>query len=68
MKGRINAKIWELIYITQTEFGILYKEVNYESSLCLHRMIKTVTFKMNDNQTKLLIHHNSKRDSENPYQ
>lgn len=57
----------ELIYITQTKFGIFDKEVHYESSLCLRGIEKIETIKIDDRHAEFLIYHNTEMDSENPY-
>ena len=57
----------ELIYITQTKFGIFDKEVHYESSLCLHEIEKIETVRIDDKHAVFLIYHNGEMDSENPY-
>lgn len=57
----------EIIFITQTKFGLFDKEVHYESSLCL-RGIKTIeTVKIDDKHAEFLIYHSGEMDSENPY-
>jgi len=57
----------ELIYITQTKFGLFDKEVHYESSLCLRGIEKIETIKIDDKHAEFLIYHNKTMDSENPY-
>lgn len=57
----------ELIYITQTKFGIFDKEVHYESSLCLRGINRIETVKIDDIHAEFLIYHNKELDSENPY-
>lgn len=57
----------ELIYITQTKFGVFDKEVHYESSLCLRGIEKIETVKIDDKQVEFLIYHDKTMDSENPY-
>jgi ABC-2 type transport system permease protein len=57
----------ELIYITQTKFGLFDKEVHYESSLCLRGIEKIETVKIDDKHAEFLIYHDKIMDSENPY-
>lgn len=57
----------ELIYITQTKFGLFDKEVHYESSLCLREIKKIETVKLDNRHAEFLIYHNGEMDSENPY-
>lgn len=57
----------ELIYITQTKFGLFDKEVHYESSLCLRGIEKIETVKIDDKHSEFLIYHDKTMDSENPY-
>ena len=57
----------ELIYITQTRFGLFDKEVHYESSLCLRGIEKIETVKIDDKHAEFFIYHDKTMDSENPY-
>ncbi len=57
----------ELIYITQTKFGIFDKEVHYESNLCLRGIEKIETVRIDDKHAEFLIYHDQTMDSENPY-
>lgn len=57
----------ELIYISQTKFGLFDKEVHYESSLCLRGINKIETAKIDDKHAEFLIYHDKTMDSENPY-
>lgn len=57
----------ELIYITQTKFGLFDKEVHYESSLCLRGIEKIEIVKIDDKHAEFLIYHDKTMDSENPY-
>lgn len=57
----------EQIYFTQTKLGLFDKEVHCESSLCLSGIKKIETLRIDDKQAELLIYHDGKMDSENPY-
>jgi hypothetical protein len=57
----------EHIQITQTRFGIFDKDIKSIDNLCLKGIHKIETYTIDDQRVVLLIHHNGKLDSENPY-
>ncbi|MCX2743356.1 hypothetical protein OO013_05735 [Mangrovivirga sp. M17] len=56
----------EIIFITQTKFGIFDKEVLYLDNICLTGIDK-IEFTSDTKHLEFLIHHNGELDSENPY-
>lgn len=57
----------ELIRVTETRFGILDKEIHFETSLCLRGIERIETIRLANGSAEMLIYHDGEMDSENPY-
>ncbi len=57
----------ETINISKTKFCIFDNKIIYIDGLCLQGINKFETVKIDDELTQILIYHNGKMDSENPY-
>jgi hypothetical protein len=57
----------ETINISKTKFCFFDKKIIYIDDLCLQGINKFETVKIDDELTQILIYHNGKMDSENPY-
>ena len=57
----------EILNFVETEMGIFAKEYYHETSLCLTGITGIKVAESEDGKDKLLIFHDRKNDSENPY-
>lgn len=57
----------EIMRITKTKFLIFDKELKYDSNQCLTGISNIKSVKLDDKFAEMLIFHDGKNDSENPY-